>query len=208
MTTWLFVSVTALVAGLDWWAVARDRSRLEEICKPLVMVGLFCVALQVGEPPNVVRAFMVLGLLFGLLGDVLLLPRVDRFIGGLAAFLVGHVAYVVALAGMGSGVVLGLVGLVVGAVMLGLVGARVVKGVAGTALVGPVVAYNLVIGAMVVAAFASGNAVAIVGALAFAASDSILGMDRFVWEGPGHRIYVMVLYHLGQAGLVASLLTA
>lgn len=201
------VAATVVVMCLDWWAVIEGRSRLEELAKPSVMVGLVAVALAVDVPVPGVRIWVVGGLLFGLLGDVFLLPRVDNFLAGLASFLVGHLLYVVGLAKIDLAPGLVLVGAVLAAGLLAVVGSRVVRAVKGTALSGPVIAYNLVIGAMVVAAFGSGQPLAILGAVAFAASDAILGFDRFVLKGPPHRIHIMVLYHLGQAGLVAGMAT-
>jgi len=69
----------------------------------------------------------------------------------------------------------------------------------------PVVAYLTVISAMAIAAAAAGNAWAVVGAALFVASDTILGWRNFVDRRPWMPLAVMVTYHLGQAGLVASL---
>lgn len=204
----LAIVVTVVVALVDWWAVATGQTRIEEVAKPLVMVGLIAVALTIESPPPGVRLWIIVALVFGLVGDVFLLPRVDQFVAGLIAFLIGHLAYVIALTRLEQDWALVLLGIVVAIAVLGAVGYRVVQGVKGTPLVGPVLAYNLVIAAMVVAAFGSGQPVAIAGALAFAASDAIIGLDRFVWDGPNHRVPIMVLYHLGQAGLVASLVAA
>lgn len=204
----LVVAFAGIVMLIDWWAVLAARVRVEEVAKPLVMVGLIAVALTVESPVPGVRPWIVGGLLFGLLGDVFLLPRLDNFIAGLASFLVGHVLYVIGLARIDVAVGLGLIGIVWAVCLLAIVGRRVVQAVRRTDLFVPVVAYNLVIAAMVVAAFASGQPLAIAGALAFATSDAILGFDRFVLDGPPHRIQIMVLYHLGQAGLVAGMALA
>jgi hypothetical protein len=63
----------------------------------------------------------------------------------------------------------------------------------------------LVISAMVVVAYASGGAFAIVGATLFYVSDALIGWTRFVKPIPRGRLVIMVTYHLGQAGLVLSL---
>jgi len=73
------------------------------------------------------------------------------------------------------------------------------------ALVGPVIAYVIVISVMGGSAVASGNAMAAVGALLFMASDSLIGETRFVKARPWTGVAIMVTYHLGQAGLVLSL---
>jgi uncharacterized membrane protein YhhN len=74
-----------------------------------------------------------------------------------------------------------------------------------TALLPPVTAYVVVIGVMGAAALASGNAVAVAGALLFILSDSIIGETRFVAERDWGPIAVITTYHLGQALLVLSL---
>ena len=63
----------------------------------------------------------------------------------------------------------------------------------------------VMIGAMVACALASGNVVAMVGALAFMVSDSIIGETRFVGPRRHERIAIMTTYHLGQVLLVLSL---
>ncbi len=73
-------------------------------------------------------------------------------------------------------------------------------------LVGPLVAYMLVISAMVTSALAGGNVSAAVGATLFFASDALIAETRFVKSHRGARLVIMVTYHLGQAGLVLSLL--
>jgi uncharacterized membrane protein YhhN len=59
---------------------------------------------------------------------------------------------------------------------------------------------------MVVAAVGTARPAAIVGALLFYASDACIGWSRFVREFPRHRLVIMITYHLGQIGLVLSLL--
>ena len=69
------------------------------------------------------------------------------------------------------------------------------------------IAYVVVIAAMGASAVASGNALAAVGALLFMASDSLIGETRFVQPRRWGGVAIMVTYHLGQAGLVLSLVT-
>jgi uncharacterized membrane protein YhhN len=71
---------------------------------------------------------------------------------------------------------------------------------------GPVSAYIIVIAAMLVLALASGNVLAAVGAALFVASDSMIAWDRFVQPFGAAPVAIMVTYHLGQAGLVLSLI--
>ena len=90
-------------------------------------------------------------------------------------------------------------------------GVRLLRAVRRTrpALAGPVAAYVTVIAVMVACATGWGNAFAVVGAWLFFASDALIGETRFVRPDQEDvrwgRLAVIVTYHLGQAGLVLSL---
>jgi uncharacterized membrane protein YhhN len=72
-------------------------------------------------------------------------------------------------------------------------------------MTGPVTAYMVVISAMVATAAATGVALAGLGATLFYVSDASIAWDRFVARWSWARTWIMVTYHLGQAGLVLSL---
>jgi uncharacterized membrane protein YhhN len=69
-----------------------------------------------------------------------------------------------------------------------------------------VIAYLVAISLMFATALATLNPLAALGAGLFVASDSILGWRRFVHEARWMAPAVMITYHLGQAGLVISLI--
>lgn len=192
----------AVAATIDWWAVSTDRPRLEAVAKPLVMVGLIVVALTMNPTPESARWWLVAALLCGLVGDVFLLPQVDRFLGGLAAFLAGHVLYLLALLPLRANALAAIIGLGIAALMLKATGLPILKSVRGSALAVPVALYMATVGAVVVVGWASGRWLLAGGAASFAASDALLGMDRFVEPAPQRRVWVHWLYHLGQVGLV------
>jgi uncharacterized membrane protein YhhN len=205
---WLAV---ALAAPLDWWAVVGDRRRSEKVLKPAVLTALLLAAWAAGAPHSAAGWWLLAGLALSLVGDVALLSDApSRFVAGLAAFLLAHVAYVVAFAhvGMPSGR-LALVGLVLVALLVVTVGRRVVPAAArkgGPALGAACAAYMAVIGAMGVAAWATGRPLAALGATVFLASDSVLALDRFVRPVRWGRLAVMVTYHLGQVLIVLGVL--
>ena len=126
---------------------------------------------------------------------------------GLGAFLLAHVAYVVGL--LVSGVHPGglLVGLVLAAAGFVLVGARLLAGVRrkDRRLIPPVLAYIIVISALVVTAYGTTRFLAIAGATLFYVSDSLLGRQRFLEARERGDTAVMVTYHLAQFLLVLSL---
>jgi uncharacterized membrane protein YhhN len=181
--------LAAAVVGLvDWWAVAAVA----------------------GDVAGDVRVWLVVGAVFGLIGDVALMFEGEGwFIAGLGAFAVGHLAYVVAASLLEFDAVWTIPGL---AFMVALLAyrfaGRTVPGAfahGGRVLAGAVIFYAAVISAMVVTAWATTIVVAAVGAMLFAASDWVLGYRRFVGPLPGGGLAVIVPYHVGQALLVVGL---
>jgi alkenylglycerophosphocholine/alkenylglycerophosphoethanolamine hydrolase len=207
LSTGLVLGAVA-VAILDWIAVARDDRWTEYVAKPLTMVLLIAAALTLDPTDGTARAWFVVALVCSLAGDVfLMLPR-DRFVPGLASFLLGHLAYIVGLRHLGSSVAGLVAGVVVVAVALPLLAPRVLAAIRRSddpGLAVPVALYIVVISAMVVAAGASGVIVALLAAAAFYASDALIAWTRFVTDLPHGRLLVMTTYHLAQIGFVLAL---
>lgn len=208
---WAAAAITAGLFAADWWAVWHHRHDLERLAKPAAMVGLLSVALLSEATESTAGRWLVIALLLGLLGDVFLVEDTrGRFVGGLAAFLVGHLAYVAAFVAVGlDHPALGWVGALVLLVAL-VVGRRVLPGAVADGGVGLGVAvafYMAVIGAMAVTGWATGRPLVGLGASLFVVSDSVLAMGRFVQERPRTSVVVMVTYHLAQVLIVAGLLT-
>lgn len=211
MTTlaWVLMAFAAVLAVCDWVAVGTGNRRAEYVFKPATMVPLIITAAVLDPARPSEQWWFVAALVLSLAGDVfLMLPDEEKwFVPGLASFLVGHLAYI---GGMWSSPLDG-TGLVVGAIILAavtLVGAPyVIRGAMRTdrRLGVPVLAYNLVIGVMVVSAIGSQVALAIVGAVLFLLSDFTIGWSRFVKDFPGARLVIITTYHLAQALLVLSL---
>jgi uncharacterized membrane protein YhhN len=203
------LSVAGVCAIGDWWARARRLSLVEYLCKPATMAGLLAAAALL-HPAGGLAArqdWFVGALALSLLGDVLLMVPGDRFVAGLTAFLLAHLCYIVGFFLPGpSGP-----GLVLCAVVVVLLTAPVARHIlralrSHRRLRGPVAAYVTVICVMVATALASGNPLAGAGAVLFAVSDSMIAWDRFVRPLRAAPVAIMVTYHLGQAGLVLSLL--
>lgn len=205
---WIALAVAAAAAVANWYAVARDHQRLEYVAKPLTMAALAVVAATLEPADPTRRLWFLAAVVLSVAGDVfLMLPR-DRFLPGVAAFLLAHLCY---LGGLLRGDA-STAGLIAGSVLMA--GMAVVTGgpllralrQRHQELVVPVVVYMLAISAMVVAAATFGPILATVGAVLFATSDSVLARQRFVQPTRWAPVTVMVTYHLGQAGLVLSLL--
>jgi uncharacterized membrane protein YhhN len=209
----------ALGVGVgDWVAVGRGSRRAEYFLKPLTVALLIAAAVALrGEEPGGRWVLTLAALALSLAGDVfLMLPR-NLFVAGLGSFLLAHLAYVAAfnlsspppiptlLAAAG-------VSLAAGGLFLRLRTGLLAKGMGG--LVPPVAAYVAAIGAMVVSALttvarpdwdAAHAALAVVGAVLFMVSDSLIAWTRFIRPFRHARVAVMATYHLGQAGLVIAL---
>ena len=201
------IAICLLAVATLLYAEWRGLARLRTASKVLASTAFVLLGVTAfGASPF--HSWMVVGLVFGAIGDVALLGRSNRaFVGGLAAFLVGHVAYVVGfvLEGVEPG---GLaIGLVPVALIIATVGRRVVAAVKGgeePELAAPVTAYVAVISAMVLCAFGTGDVRAMVGACLFAGSDSLIAWERFVRKRPWGPLVIIVTYHLAQALLVVS----
>jgi uncharacterized membrane protein YhhN len=206
---WMVPAVLALV---DWYAVAREDRRTETWAKPAVLVALIVTALLLGASDTAPGLWLVGALVLSLVGDVFLLGDSDtRFRLGLASFLLGHLVFVICFLRLGLEQPgwLWIAWLVLFACVIAtrrVVPATFLRG--GSALALPVALYTVVIGAMVIVAFDTGEPLIAVGATVFAASDSILAVNRFVAPRPWAPVAVMVTYHVGQALIVAGVLAA
>ncbi len=215
---WAPIGVAALMAVVDWLAVwhgGRSGLAVERIAKPAVIVALLVAVLTAHAwtpEAQAARPWLVVALVASLVGDILLLPP-GRFVPGLVAFLVAHLAYLVALLHLPGGEAWLVAGAVTAVIVVATLGRVLVKAASGRGLAGPVLAYLVAICLMAVAATRTGVPLAILGAWLFVASDAMLGWGRLRASRPdpsrggrGMRVAVMVTYHLAQGLLVLALL--
>ena len=146
------LTVAAVMAVVDWIGVVRRANRLRWVGKPGVMVALIVAALGSDGAPSAVKAWFVVALVLSLVGDVALLLSEPWFVVGLAAFLLAHLSYIAGMGRLDLHVPWGAVTLLVPLVMIGPPLLRAVRS-EHVALFGPVVAYLVVISAMVVTAW-------------------------------------------------------
>jgi uncharacterized membrane protein YhhN len=204
----LAVALALAAAFGNWTAVASENKGLEYICKPAVMLLLIALALAIDPQDPAARGWFIAALVLSLAGDVFLMLPKDMFVLGLGAFLLAHLAYIVGMVVEGVHAGRLLAGIVVVAIGILLLGTQIVRAAQATdsALTLPVMAYIGVISAMVVAAIGTGEPLAIAGAGLFYASDALIGWTRFVRPTTWAPVTIMVTYHLGQLGLVLSLI--
>jgi len=202
---WLILALMGAATYL--YGLSVHATLLCLLVKPMPVLAL--LGWLHDAPPGEYRRWISLGLIFSLVGDVLLAWPGDLFVFGLGAFLLAHLAYLKAylsdcrqLALLPLALALG-----IGAVLLGIL----VSSGLGPLLI-PVIVYGLAISAMLWRALAQlGSTVpkrsawlAAAGALAFVFSDSLIGIDRFVVPFRAAPYLIIISYWLGQWGITAS----
>ncbi len=211
--------IALMFAALESWALWKSLSKLEYIAKPAVMLVLL-LWLWTTAASRAALVWFGLGIIFSLLGDVLLMFSLERmFLPGLVAFLLAHIAYVI---GFNiplpelSAWALGM------AFIIAIGGGRIIRRIL-SALDGksqsrmrmPIIVYSLVISVMLLSAMikltdiswgANAALLVTVGAFLFYLSDIILAWNKFVTPIQHGRIYNIAAYHLGQIALIAGVI--
>ncbi|MEA4908427.1 MAG: lysoplasmalogenase [Chloroflexi bacterium] len=221
---WLLIPTFVLVLALavcDWVAVRFHLTQVVYVAKPATLLALILWSWQASGWPGAMLWFGA-GLVFSLLGDILLMLPARFFLGGLGAFLLAHLCYVF---GFNVGGLPRTPLALLPLLLIGVLGWGILEPVFRALraqpyrrrLILPVMSYGVAVGAVLYSALLTplrpewpplGAALAVGGAVLFFVSDSLLAHDRFVRKLPDGRMWVHVTYHLGQIGLVAGALLA
>ena len=181
---------------------------METITKPLVTLLVIALASVLRTSFPATRWWVLAGLVACLIGDVLLLPLIDNFVGGLGAFLIGHVLFGVAVLSRPHGHwVWAMLAVVPVVLIVGRFGPPIVSGARtkAAALGIAVAAYLVVIASMALMVALTGSQIAMVGAALFVVSDTLLGFDLFSRSVSWARVGIMITYHLALVGLTLGL---
>ncbi len=196
------VMAAGFLAGLH-----LDLYWLRMVTKPLpvLLFALFPASSPTGR-------LVVAGLVLSAAGDVLLELEPERFVAGLVAFLLAHVAYTAAFLAesRASRPLLALPFLAYGATALAILW----PGLGDMAL--PVTVYVVVICAMMWRAAARIGPrpaarlawLGLAGAVSFALSDTLIAVNRFFVPVPAADHLIILTYWAGQAGIALSVTTA
>ncbi len=218
MSIWPILAL--LFAIMEALAVWKGWRRVEYIAKPAVIL-ILTAWLMLSTGLAGYAFWFGLGLMFSLLGDIVLLyPHRGMFLSGLIFFLLVHVCYILGFheqflnPSAWSMVVL---------VVILLNGVRLLRRIATAVreqglngLVYPIIIYGLVISFMLYAAMSTisdpdwkiGAAFLVsVGAFLFWLSDLMLSWNKFVTPLKGGRIPVIITYQLGQILLIAGVIS-
>ncbi len=206
-------------AVLEGLALQKGWLKLEWVAKPAVMLCLF-VWLFTTVGLSGATLWFGLGILFSLLGDILLMISLDRlFLHGLIAFLLAHVFYII-----GFNIPIPAISAwsVILAILIGWGGARVIRRILTSVVASgnirmrlPIIVYSVVISLMLLSAMiklndlswnAGASVLVALGAFLFYISDVILAWNKFVAPIQHGRIYNIAAYHLGQIVLIAGVI--
>ncbi len=187
--------------GLYWVGYAADLLEFRTAVKAIPALALAAWVWHRSKP---MATPIAIGLVFGSIGDVVL--ELGIFIPGLVAFLLGHLAYIVAFTKADNRLELPLlapfilfVGALIGLLWGGLGPLKI-----------PVVAYATVIGAMMWrAAVRARNEdlyalLGLAGAIIFAVSDALIAVNKFFIPVEGVRVPILLTYWVAQTLIAAS----
>ncbi len=188
--------VLFVLTGLFFcYSVYIDNDIFRAIVKPIPLIILLFLL----KPNTKYKKLIFIGFIFSLLGDIFLMNIVDKFIFGLASFLIAHVFYIIAFSKRKK--------------QLNIISSIPFYVVAGILIfffypyLGdmkvPVIIYILVIITMVWRAFLQRNfnnvaVYALIGAVLFAISDTNIAFTKFVQDYDYSKIVTITLYWTAQ----------
>lgn len=205
--TWVyFVLVLADIIALNIYVEAFD---LHIIFKPLIMISALYFLINYLKHKHCYK-WVLAAFLFSWLGDVLLLGQgIDNsfFVGGLSAFLLAHIAYIVYFRKSAYKKAIGHRGIAVLQIAVvfaaGCLYLLMYPNLGALWL--PVLLYVITIAMMGIAACARYARVALdtfsytaIGAFIFILSDSLIGYHKFVFEIPFVDTFIMLFYSVAQ----------
>lgn len=192
------VAVGALLA-VHLVAERRGARALRAATKVGASLAFVALAASRGLEGRYAAAILA-GLLLSVAGDALLLSsRRAAFLAGLVAFLLAHVAYAVAFAGVARPALAPALGV---ALATGVALAWLWPSLGSMRV--PVIAYCAVISVMLWLALGVARPEVRAGALLFYLSDLLVARDRFVRPGFANRLVGLPLYYAGQVLLALS----
>ncbi|MGB0589328.1 MAG: lysoplasmalogenase [Myxococcota bacterium] len=204
------VALCAICLLLVLIAEQRGASLGVKIAKPLASTGFLLAALGAGAMDSAYGQAIFAALVLSWFGDVFLMFRGSKpcFKAGIAAFLLGHVGFIVAFI-VGGVAPLWSAGAILPVIVVALLVLRWLRPHVSADMKGAVLAYVGVISIMVIAAAgtpAAGQPITrFIGACAFFCSDLAVARERFVASSYLNRLWGLPLYYAAQLTLALTI---
>lgn len=215
-----FIVLFIVIVAFVFLAGSLQSFILEIIFKPLIVISLLVyLFLQEGQKEKAVT-FAIGGLIFSLIGDVLLIFQAQGslfFMGGLIAFLIAHILYIfyyfrssdaIASKKLKNSTIFVLFFLIYGIVFCFLLNDHL------GALKVPVFVYTTILISMNIFALNRYGKVndksfklIVIGALFFASSDSLLAINKFLLPIPFAGIWIIATYATAQYFITQGVLS-
>jgi uncharacterized membrane protein YhhN len=191
---------TLIIAIVTIFFEYNDR-RFLWFFKPLTVLLIIAIVWVYGEKRGFYRWAILAGLVFSMIGDIFLIDPQNYFIQGLGSFFIAHLCYILAFVKMSKRFnPVSLLAFIIGFIIF----LSVSNGVPEIIKI-PVIAYTLAISTMLCLAFnfwlttRSNQAVfAVIGAILFVTSDSIIAFNRFSYQFYLAKIFILVTYFTAQ----------
>ncbi|WP_411817165.1 lysoplasmalogenase [Hyphococcus sp. DH-69] len=184
---------------------------LKWLSKPAASLVFVLLALAGGALETSYGIWILAGLVLCMAGDIFLIPNAEKaFLAGMAAFALGHLAYIGAFLGTGpeiSGLFL------IGSAGMTAMAILALRWLWPTlaAFRAPVAAYSAIIAIMVATSFMASpgnssapNLTVIAGAIGFAVSDLAVAREKFVTQKFFNKLWGLPLYYGAQLLLASS----
>lgn len=170
--------------------------------KPGTMVLIITLAIYGSQFETTFSKWLIIGLIFSVIGDIFLMLADKWFVHGLISFFIAHVFYIVGLYGLvtfewSNSLLPGIVLLIVAILFFAYL-YTAVKKEGGIGLNIAVALYIAIISVMVWLAILTGDKVLIVAALLFYISDAVLAIDKFRRRFGVAEHIIMSTYFLAQ----------
>lgn len=205
------IPILALItAALHIRADSNQLTRRTYLFKPLTLILIILFGLfQVSEVSFFYKMMIIYGLAFSMLGDIMLMLPTDKFLHGLASFLLAHIFYIIAFVS-DSAFPVNYLYLIPGLILVVIVLRVVLPRVAGKTV--PVVIYSIVLLLLLwqstgrlELSFNHSSLVALIGSILFISSDLILVINRFVKKLKNGQLFILSTYYMAQLFIAYSI---
>ncbi len=201
-----FFPIAILASSILYiFVIPANPEPLKIFFKLIPMWIIICMAIfQYKQVPQKTHFFILIGLIFGMLGDGLL----HWFTIGLSAFLIGHFFYIIGFLQQWTFSKWRLLTIFPIFACLLIIGSQIVNGLNtndNKDLIIPIMIYILVIGTMGWLAVMTGKKLITIGALLFLVSDSLLAWNKFVSSLEQMSFLIMVTYYAAQYYIARSI---